>query len=178
MCHGGGLKGYIVHLGRGLGRGDRGDALGQEEEEGRGRVESGWSRSDLLLLFHQMASSSRFGFWTTTSSVFPKISLYKDKKKKSPLNQTFCSEQCNIPAAQHCFMETFPFLVKTLDLFALGLPQGFACSFWSLGSAGVRTQCPAGSLAGTIASHCPLSPAQQQTICSTFRCEVFRNQPG
>lgn len=80
------------------------------------------------------------------------------RKKKSPLNQTFCSEQCNIPAAQHCFMETFPFLVKTLDLFALGLPQGFACSFWSLGSAGVRTQCPAGSLAGTDASHCPSLP--------------------
>lgn len=80
------------------------------------------------------------------------------RKKKSPLNQTFCSEQCNIPAAQHCFMDAFPFLVKTLDLFALGLPQGFACSFWSLGSAGVRTQCPAGSLAGTDASHCPSLP--------------------
>lgn len=54
---------------------ERGDALGQEEEEGRGRAESGWSRSKLLLLFYPMASPSCFDFWTIMSSISLKFHI-------------------------------------------------------------------------------------------------------
>lgn len=38
---------------------------------------SGWSRSVLLLLFYQMASSSGFHFWTKITSFSPKFSYIR-----------------------------------------------------------------------------------------------------
>lgn len=95
----------------------------------------------LPLLFYWVVSTSGFGFWTEISPISPKVS-YISIETKFRLTKAFCSGQCHVPVAQHRPLFGLCFLEKTPDRLGFRMPQGFACSFWSLGSASIRNQLP------------------------------------